>query len=315
MRDYGTLHTSFWTSDGVRGMSGDAKLLAIYLLTSPHSNLIGCFRLPDGYVCEDLGWPVETVAERFGELFQKGFATREERSKYVLVHGFLRWNKIENPNQGKAAAKLFEQVPDACEIKPLLVKALREHAPRFPAEILAEFERVAERLPQPFRNQEQEQQQDQDQEPEQKHDAEDVRAPTSMLPAVIVQSDSPDAADDWPSVRVMESLVETVGSPRLDPAKSPQLVQTSGQLAGWKRAGASWEFDVVPVVMALCAKSKTQVHSWAYFRDAVLQSIADNRQALNLPEASPQRPAYQRAGSFSAIDYASQLLSDEENFV
>ena len=55
MRDYGKVFSTFWTSDSTRGMSDDAKVLALYLLTGPHSNIIGCFRLPDGYVSEDEG--------------------------------------------------------------------------------------------------------------------------------------------------------------------------------------------------------------------------------------------------------------------
>ena len=94
-----------------------------------------------------------------------------------------------------------------------------------------------------------------------------------------------DHPDDWPAANVVETLVEEVASPRLDHRKSPGLVQTSGQLAAWKRDGASWEHDVLPVVKALCAKSKTPIASWKFFAPAIAQSIADNRAALAIPEA------------------------------
>ena len=44
----------------MRRVSDDARLLALYLLTGQHTNMIGCFRLPDGYVSEDLAWTPET---------------------------------------------------------------------------------------------------------------------------------------------------------------------------------------------------------------------------------------------------------------
>lgn len=160
MRDYGKIHTAFWASADIRDLSDGGKLLAAYLLTGPHSTLIGCFRLPDGYVAGDLGWPPATVGKRFGELFHKGFATRDEGSGWVLVHRFLAWNKIENPNQGKAAAKLFAQVPDANPLKPCLARALRELAPHFPATELEKFESLSKPFRKPFRNQEQEQEQE-----------------------------------------------------------------------------------------------------------------------------------------------------------
>jgi hypothetical protein len=54
MRSYGSVHTKFWINSDVQLLSPNAKLLALYLLTSPHTNMLGCFRLPIGYVVEDL---------------------------------------------------------------------------------------------------------------------------------------------------------------------------------------------------------------------------------------------------------------------
>jgi hypothetical protein len=162
MRDYGIVHTTFWTSDDTGGLSDTARMLALYLMVGPHTNQIGCFRLPDGYVTDDLKWGYERVSEGFRELSEKGFATRDEVSKWVVIHKYLKWNEIENPNQGKSAARLFEQVPDKSPVKALLVKALREYAPRFPVTVLDAFERVSKGLGKPFRNQEQEQEQEQE---------------------------------------------------------------------------------------------------------------------------------------------------------
>jgi hypothetical protein len=165
MRDYGKVHTSFWTSSTTRGMSEDGRALALYLLTSPHSNQIGCFRLPDGYVADDMQWPAERVSEGFAELFRNGFATRDQGSSWVFIHLFLKWNLIENPNQGASAAKLFKMVPDSIPQKRELARALRVFAPKFPVAELNGFET----LPEPFRNQEQEQEREQEQEIEEEN--------------------------------------------------------------------------------------------------------------------------------------------------
>lgn len=96
------------------------------------------------------------------------------------------------------------------------------------------------------------------------------------------------ASDDWPEGKARDHaklLVETVASPRLDPSKSPGLVTTMGRLEAWKRDGASWEHDVVPVVTALCAKQRGPVSTWKFFDQAIARSIADNRAALEIPEA------------------------------
>lgn len=117
MRDYGKVYSTFWSSATTGGMSDDAKLLALYLMTCSHSTIVGVFRLPDGYISEDLGWVPERVAEGFAELFRKGFANRCGTSKWVWICKHLDWNKPENPNQRKAAAKVALSIPDECAWK------------------------------------------------------------------------------------------------------------------------------------------------------------------------------------------------------
>lgn len=158
MRDYGKVHTSFWISDGMRRVSDDARLLALYLLTGQHTNMIGCFRLPDGYVSEDLSWTSERVSKGFDELSSNGFATRDSSSKWVLIRNFLSWNPVENPNQGIAALRLFDQVPDKSTIKPELARVLASAISHISTSKLKGSERVM----QPFLNQEQEQEQEQE---------------------------------------------------------------------------------------------------------------------------------------------------------
>jgi uncharacterized phage protein (TIGR02220 family) len=122
MRDYGKVHTSFWSSATTRSMSEDARTLALYLLTSPHSTIAGVFRLPDGYVCEDLQWESERVLKGFQELFRNGFANRCETTKWVWIAKWFEWNPLENPNQCKAALKLAGAVPDDCGWKQAFMR-------------------------------------------------------------------------------------------------------------------------------------------------------------------------------------------------
>lgn len=155
MRDYGKVHTSFWSSSTVADMSQGARMLALYLLTSPHSNITGVFRLPDGYAMEDLKWTAERVSEGFAELFEKGFANRCETTKWVWIVKHLEWNKPENPNQRKAAKKIALGVPDGCGWKLDFMRVWGESL-----EIdVADFGSPCETVSKPLLNQEQEQEQ------------------------------------------------------------------------------------------------------------------------------------------------------------
>ncbi len=127
MRDYGKVHTTFWSSETTRSMSEDGRALGLYLLTCTHGTLAGIFRLPDGYVCEDMQWTPERVCKGFEELLAKGFATRCATTKWVWVIKHLEWNPPENPNQKKSAMKLAHQIPDECSWKSVFMRDCGEY--------------------------------------------------------------------------------------------------------------------------------------------------------------------------------------------
>ena len=162
MRDYGKIHSSFWSSETIRSLTDDGRMLALYLMTSPHTTISGTFRLPDGYACEDLQWSAVRVTEGFVELFRKGFANRCETTKWVWICKHLEWNPPENPNQFKAAWKVISTIPAEC--------AWRSHFLAFCANLkgldVTPVSNPLPTLPKPLLNQKQEQEQEQKKEQE-----------------------------------------------------------------------------------------------------------------------------------------------------
>lgn len=122
MREYGKVHATFWSSETTQALSEDGQRLALYLLTCGHGTIAGVFRLPDGYVCEDLRWSPERVREGFAELLSNGFANRCETTKWVWVIKHFRWNQLDNPNQRKSAAKCAAEVPEKCSWKASYIR-------------------------------------------------------------------------------------------------------------------------------------------------------------------------------------------------
>lgn len=155
MRDYGKVYATFWSSGTTSKLSDDGKLLALYLMTCGHSTIAGVFRLPDGYVAEDLNWDQERVAKGFSELFAKGFADRCATTKWVWIRKHLEWNKPENPNQRKSAAKIALSVPEECCWRLDFIE--KSH------ETLGIEWNPSETLSEPFLNQKQKQKQEQKQ--------------------------------------------------------------------------------------------------------------------------------------------------------
>jgi hypothetical protein len=132
MREYGVIQTAYWTDDKIAALSTPAKLLGAYLLTCPHSNAIGCFRLPMGYISEDLRWDTDTVQDALGELSDIGFICRDNASGWTLIRKFLEFNTIENPNVGKACMRMIDGVPSAFPYFHQMIAALEPYANRFP---------------------------------------------------------------------------------------------------------------------------------------------------------------------------------------
>lgn len=111
MATYGKINCAFWSSQTIRGLSDDGRLMAAYLLTSAHTTICGAFRLPDGYAIEDLGWPIDRINQTLLELSRNGFAERCESTKWVVIYKFLEWNPPQNENQWKAVFKKASEVP------------------------------------------------------------------------------------------------------------------------------------------------------------------------------------------------------------
>lgn len=124
MRDYGKIHTGFWASETMLGLESDARLLAIYLMTSQHTTMLGAFRLPDAYACEDLGWNSQRFQNGLETLTGAGFVKYDRATKVVWIVKFVKWNRPDNPNQQKSIAKLAQALPDSLAFKDEILESI-----------------------------------------------------------------------------------------------------------------------------------------------------------------------------------------------
>lgn len=129
MREFAKFSTAFWTSSTIQALTDDGKLLAAYLISGPHSNQAGVYRLPNGYVQGDIGWLPERVDKGFAELSAKGFAYRCETTCWIVVTKALKHTPPENPNQAKHVEGLIRQIPSDATVKDKVAQALTEHWP------------------------------------------------------------------------------------------------------------------------------------------------------------------------------------------
>ena len=129
-RTYWGISPAFWSDEKVTGAddggepwSDDAKLLALYLLSCKHRTLEGLFRLPKGYIVEDLGWLPEQLAQPFAELLDHGFIEYDERARLCLLVNALDYGSPQNPNQMTSAIRLLADLPESALFARLLEQA------------------------------------------------------------------------------------------------------------------------------------------------------------------------------------------------
>ncbi|WP_163369304.1 hypothetical protein [Endozoicomonas acroporae] len=111
MKEFGKVSSQFWISDDIQPLSDKARLLALYLLTTGHGNLIGIFRMPKGYMAADLNWDEPSVERAIAELTTSGFLLASDQCQYICIPQFMEHNPVDNITQIDARLKLLVKLP------------------------------------------------------------------------------------------------------------------------------------------------------------------------------------------------------------
>ena len=130
MSRYVRVATRFWNDEKAVCLSEQAKYLFLYIMTSPHSNMIGYYVLPKLYIMHDLQWSDKRLGKPFEELLQEGFIMYCEQTSVVFIPNFLKYNPIQNQNQAKGGVKAIKEIPEN-SLYPLFFNSLEQYAEQF----------------------------------------------------------------------------------------------------------------------------------------------------------------------------------------
>jgi uncharacterized phage protein (TIGR02220 family) len=108
---YIRIASKFWTDEKIIELDTESKLLYLYILTCPHSNMAGYYRLPKEYIMADLKLLPEGLHKPFTKLLQEGLIKYCEKSSVILIPNYYKYNPIQNKNQAKGAAKKTCELP------------------------------------------------------------------------------------------------------------------------------------------------------------------------------------------------------------
>jgi hypothetical protein len=88
MRDYSVVTPAFWIGTTGKQLRGniEAQLLAVYLMTSPHSTMTGVFHCPILYMAHETGLSFEGATKALASLCEAGFCEYEAALETVFVY-------------------------------------------------------------------------------------------------------------------------------------------------------------------------------------------------------------------------------------
>lgn len=109
-REFSKISPALWRSGRFLSLDSDAKVLHIYFLTSEHQNSAGCFRLPDGYACSDLGWQLGCYIRCRNQVIKVGLVSFDNETSEVFVHRWFKHNPPMNDKHALGTCNIINRV-------------------------------------------------------------------------------------------------------------------------------------------------------------------------------------------------------------
>lgn len=171
MRDYGVVTPKFWIGGTGKDLRGnmEAQLLALYLMTSPHANMIGVFHCPLVYMMHETGLTIEGASKGLRSLIEAGFCKYDEATEEVFVVRMAAFQigEVLSPSDKRCigvAREISKVGSNDLQIEFYAIYSVAFNltlAQQKPPETGSPFEAPSK----PLRSQEQEQEQEQKREP------------------------------------------------------------------------------------------------------------------------------------------------------
>ena len=118
MRDYARVSPRFWIGDTgrqIRTGGADSQVVALYLLTSPHSNMIGLYWQPIAYIAHETGIGFQGATKALESLCDAGFCYYDAQTEVVWVVEMARFQIGDelkpNDKQRKGVQNAYDEVP------------------------------------------------------------------------------------------------------------------------------------------------------------------------------------------------------------
>ncbi len=125
MARYRKIDPRIWNDAKFSRLSNDAKLLFIYLLTSPQTQMIGAVPMRAESVAAELGFDMKRYGIGYQELYKSGIAEYDDRGLY-WVKNFLKYNSPDNPKVVISWRDSLDFLPE-CPLLKKVIESAKSH--------------------------------------------------------------------------------------------------------------------------------------------------------------------------------------------
>lgn len=194
MRDYGKVGPKFWigaTGKKLRAAGAEAQVVALYLMTSPHANMLGLYYLPQMFIAHETGLGIEGASKGLQSAIEAGFCEYNEASETVWVIEMAKYQIADSLTGKDLRIKGVQNEYDSLPTNPYLARFYDQYAAAFCMSSkrgLQPSESSPFKAPsKPLVSQEQEQEQEQEQ---------DTEAPDGAVTTAAAEDDHDDERAD-----------------------------------------------------------------------------------------------------------------------
>lgn len=127
---YARILPTLWTGETGRRLRGDteAQIVALYLMTSPHANMLGVYYLPLAYLAHDTGLPSEGALKGLQRLIEEGFCSYEGASEVVYVRKFAEYQTGASLKRADNRVKSIREAVVELRHLPYVADFIRDYA-------------------------------------------------------------------------------------------------------------------------------------------------------------------------------------------
>lgn len=164
MRDYSKVCPQFWIGETGRYFRGhkEAQVVAAYLMTNPHANMLGLYHLPITTLMHETGLTDKEVRKGLERAIEGGFCSYDNRSEVVFVHEMARFQIAEQLKPDDNRCKGVQNEYDSLIRNPFLPAFYEKYSTAFHMTRKRENASPSQGPTKPHRSQEQEQEQEQE---------------------------------------------------------------------------------------------------------------------------------------------------------